>query len=126
VAEGNTLDELIWDGTTLTHHTMNPRIPSFWSSVTLYPEDVRTWRKALFTQWLTTHQTFDQIEIMDFHRYGSGDNGWNGFVMNREERVKTLSISSVKKLPGVFNLVHIDLTSGRTFRESLELSPTHV
>jgi hypothetical protein len=100
--------------------------PAFWSSVTLYPEDVRVWRKSLFEKWLVAHQDFDQDEIMRFHRYGSGDDNWNGFVMNREERVKTLSISSVQKLSNTFVFRHSDLVAGETYSETLDVKHADV
>ncbi|HLF62235.1 MAG TPA: NRDE family protein [Saprospiraceae bacterium] len=121
LTEDGALCELIWDGSSVTLRTLDAKEPAFWSSVTLYPEEVRVWRKALFQEWISMHADFDQHEIMRFHRYGSKDDQWNGFVMNRHERVRTLSISSVKKEGRHFTLLHADLMSGETFSETVEL-----
>jgi len=120
------LHELIWDGSLFTERHVDPTQPAFWSSVTLYPEDVRIWRKALFEQWLSANPDFDQIEIMQFHRYGSSDDNWNGFVMNRGERVKTLSISSVQRLSSSFVFRHTDLISGEALYETLDVIHANV
>jgi hypothetical protein len=126
LAESSDLHQLIWDGGKLDWTVLDPGVPAFWSSVTLYPENVREWRKALFGHWIVEHPAFEQHRIIDFHRYGSGDDIWNGFVMNREERVKTLSISSVRKQDDMFSLVHTDLTTGKAFQETMDLSTLHV
>ena len=125
MAESDNLHELIWDGTKAEWTMLDPEVPAFWSSVTLYPQDVRSWRKQLFDKWVTEHPVFEQKQIMDFHRYGSGDDIWNGFVMNRDEQVKTLSISSVMKHDTYFSIVHADLTSGHKHQETLKLNPLY-
>lgn len=120
------LHELIWDGESVVTRTLDPGTPAFWSSVTLYPEDVRVWRRSLFQQWLAAQEQFTQDAIMQFHRYGSSEDGWNGFVMNRQERVKTLSITSVQKSDHRFTLQHTDLAHGSTFIETLDFNSAHV
>lgn len=119
IADSGDLDEWIWDGDALHHTALDPGQPSFWSSVTLYPEEVREWRKSLFEKWLATHEEYVQKDIMKFHRYGSADDNWNGFVMNREERVRTLSITSVTCKGGLWSVRHEDLLSESTWAEEL-------
>ncbi len=126
LAEDGFLNELIWDGSSLNTRILDSSQPAFWSSVTLYPEDVRRWRKSLFEKWLAGHEEFDQDEIMGFHRYGSSDDNWNGFVMNRQERVRTLSITSVQKMNRSFVLKHTDLMSSETKSEILDLITANV
>lgn len=126
IASANKLRELIWDGTK-THVTeLDPGKIAFWSSVTLYPEPVRIWRKSLFENWASLRNEFDQDSIMHFHQYGSKDDPWNGFVMNREERVKTLSITSAERDVSSILIQHADLTGGISYSETLNLLPTHV
>jgi hypothetical protein len=122
--DGDTLHEVIWDGNRLHHQILDPSSPAFWSSVTLYPPEVRAERKAFFTEW-TKSNAFEQEAIMHFHRYGGKDDLWNGFVMNRNDRVKTLSITSVKKEQGNLHMLHSDLKSGMLYSENLELAPAH-
>lgn len=113
------LTEYVWDGNNLYTTVLDPGAPGFWSSVTLYPEDVRTWRRSLFGKWLQSHPDYVQEDIMEFHMYGSPEDNWNGFVMNREERVRTLSITSVKCNTQEITLCHRDLLSDQTFNETL-------
>jgi hypothetical protein len=115
------LHQLIWDGSKKDYSIIDSSCPHFWSSVTLYPENVRLWRKSLFNNWLDSHKEFLQEEIMDFHRYGGKGDEANDFVMNRDEEVKTLSISSVEKINGKFNIRHVDLSADNIQLLQLEI-----
>lgn len=104
------IDELIWDGKELHRAYFDALSAHFWSSVTLYPENVRQERRSLFDDWLNHHPLYSPEEIRKFHRYGGTGDGVNDFVMNRNDIVKTLSISSVwlKDNQYVFNHVNLD------------------
>jgi hypothetical protein len=104
------IQELIWDGKTLHRASFSSDQEHFWSSVTLYPEDVRIARHNLFDDWLNQNPLYSPDDIRNFHRYGGTGDGLNDFVMNRNEIVKTLSISSVylKDNQYVFNHVNLD------------------
>ena len=108
VYENDRLQSLVWTGTArdvLEHAAWDPDI---WSSVTLYPEPVRMRRRALFEHWLAHHPSFDRESIIDFHRSG-GEDTENGFVMNRREIVKTLSVTSIVLGPETGSILHLDL-----------------
>lgn len=126
VAGHDTLHELTWDGDHTSLRTLNSREPAFWSSVTLYPADVRNRRRALFDRWLSEHSVMRQEEIMHFHRYGDNGDTWNGFVMNRNERVKTLSITSALCDQDGLHLVHEDLITGETTNAQIPLDPAGI
>lgn len=104
------IHELIWDGSTLHRTNFASDTEHFWSSVTLYPENVRKQRRNLFDEWLNHHPMYSPDDIRAFHRYGGTGDGVNDFVMNRNDIVKTLSISSVclKDNQYVFNHVNLD------------------
>ena len=97
-------------GIKLHRANFDARIEHFWSSVTLYPENVRQERRSLFDDWLNHNPLYSPEEIRKFHRYGGTGDGVNDFVMNRDDIVKTLSISSVwlKDNQYVFNHVNLD------------------
>lgn len=126
MAEGDTLVEYVWDGSTLHRQVLSCRETHFWSSVTLYPEEVRQWRKSLFHRWLPQQHEYLQDAIMEFHRYGTKEDNWNGFVMNRNERVRTLSISSVLKQEHTVRFRHDDLLTGQSHREVFDINAYHV
>ncbi len=126
IAESDALIEQVWDGTRLVTHDLPMDTPAFWSSVTLYPEHVREWRRSLFHAWLEDHTHFNQESVMRFHRFGGSQDTWNGFVMNRQERVRTLSITSVLCRDDVMLFCHDNLISGETLQEEIHVTSQHV
>lgn len=84
-----------------------------WSSSTLYNSAVRAWRQRLFDQFITQlNSPIDEKKMIDFHQFGSPNDLENGFMMNRQERVKTVSISCIKVLGQTTNLFYQDFVHG--------------
>lgn len=108
VFEAEMFVELVWDGFKKHICDLNPDQPQLWSSVTLYPPDVRAWRRSIFKSWLQDHPVFDQESIIAFHQMKPGD-GHNDFIMNRNEVVKTLSVTSIVMKPTSGRMLHLDL-----------------
>lgn len=108
VFEADTFIELVWDGFEKHIRDLDPGLPQLWSSVTLYPPNVREWRKSIFQSWLQDHPVFDQEAIIAFHQLKRGD-GSNDFIMNRNEVVKTLSVTSIVLQPASSMMLHLDL-----------------
>jgi len=122
VYERDTLRSLVWTGThrdILDHALWDANI---WSSVTLYPEPVRMRRRALFEHWLAHHPRVDRDGIIDFHLSG-GEDAVYGFVMNREEVVKTLSVTSIVLGPETGSILHLDLEAERREEISFRHAP---
>ncbi len=108
IFENQTLEELVWDGTQKHIQSLPVDISYIWSSATLYPPDVRAWRKSLFDQWMKETKNIDRESIIAFHQMANGDPG-NGFVMNRNEVVKTLSITSIQLQQDAGSILHLEL-----------------
>ncbi|HEY9118072.1 MAG TPA: NRDE family protein, partial [Roseivirga sp.] len=103
------LHQLVWNEVKLDHIVLSEKQPQIWSSSTLYPEPVRQERKQWFKEWLMDRSEFEQNEILRFHQFGGKGDAWNDFVMDREGRVKTVSVTSLDKSASNFNLEHISL-----------------
>jgi uncharacterized protein with NRDE domain len=108
VYEKNRLDELVWDGENKHTQLLPTDLPQIWSSATLYPADVRAWRKSIFDQWLVENKKIDRESIIAFHQRANKDLK-NGFVMNREEIVKTLSVTSIQLKEDSGSILHLEL-----------------
>lgn len=107
---GLSATELVWDEIKLHVRYLDVTQPHIWSSSTLYPEAIRDERRNWFKLWLEEHKKFQQKEIIDFHKTGGKGDEWNDFVMNREGKVQTVSVTSIEK-NNDFNLVYEDLLS---------------
>ncbi|MEO6132933.1 MAG: NRDE family protein [Saprospiraceae bacterium] len=112
IEEKDSLTELVWDG--LEKYIQSPPIdqPQIWSSATLYPPEVRARRKSLFEKWISQTDSFDSESIIQFHQTANGDPE-NDFVMNRDEKVKTLSITNLSLRAESANIIHVQLDKTR-------------
>lgn len=121
------IEQLIWDGVHTQYLPLRPDIRHFWSSVTLYPDEVRQWRLELFENWYRLHTEFTQEQIMHFHRNGGRGDDQNDFVMNRENVVRTLSITSAKLGSNRMTLCHENLTvESPLIRKEFNVQNEHV
>jgi hypothetical protein len=116
VYEHARLHQWIWDGHQKFLEELPSDQPQIWSSVTLYPPDVRAWRKSLFEKWINSSPPIDRESIISFHQMANGDAD-NDFVMNRNDIVKTLSITSVSLKPESGSILHLSLD--RASREEI-------
>lgn len=119
IYEDNMLIQLTWDGQ--QKHISAPPFdePRLWSSVTLYPPRVREWRKSLFEQWLDSTPHIDQDSIIAFHQMAHGDPD-NDFIMNRNEIVRTLSVTGIVLMPEQASIMHLAL--GSEIREEIRVT----
>ena len=108
VYESDRFTELVWDGSKKHIRPLSIDQPQIWSSATLYPPHVRAWRKSLFEKWLDENTFYDRESIIAFHQMANGDPE-NDFIMNRNELVKTLSITSIMIKENSGSLVHLQL-----------------
>lgn len=89
------LYELIWDGSKKRTTQLDESQNYIWSSVTLYPEAIRKKRSDWFTDFMKNKRTVAPSDMLDFHQNTSGDDSENGLVINRENVLKTVSITQV-------------------------------
>lgn len=101
--------QLVWNELELDYKLLSEKEAYIWSSSTLYPEPVRQERKKCFKEWLINRSKFEQDDILQFHQFGGKGDAWNDFVMDREGRVKTVSVTSLDKSASSFNFEHISL-----------------
>ena len=106
--DGQKLVESRWDGIQKYMKEMNLNENHIWSSATLYSYDAIAYREKLFKQFVSMQTVYDQDSIINFHSNNHNDFE-NGFIINREDTLKTFSITQL-----VFNgckveLNHLDL-----------------
>jgi hypothetical protein len=89
------LVELRWNGRNLTVYEKDHRNAYIWSSATLYTPEVIAKRIRWFRNWLQTRRTSSVDDIRRFHQTaGDGDES-NDILMNRDDHVYTVSLTSV-------------------------------
>jgi hypothetical protein len=108
--------EFRWDGQQKHLVSLPANAPHFWCSATLYPADMREKRQAVFEKWIQ-QPAFQQAntqealaaELLRCHQNGSVDDPENNFVMNRSNRVRTVSITQVTTNPDAVVMHYLDL-----------------
>lgn len=109
---------LIWNGRIKTVETIAPNDTRIWSSSTLYPYPVRLRRRRLFAQFLRKYPQPDLDQILSFHHLETGDHH-NDFIMNREDRVRTISVTAAHLSTKDPYWIHKDLLHHKTERREL-------
>ncbi len=113
--QDNLLYQLRWneiEKETTNLETSNNHI---WSSSTLYPKEVREKRANWFHNFLVAKPEISESEMFNFHRYTENDNEENGLVINRNDVMKTLSITQTVIEKNKVILTHYDLQKNEDF-----------
>jgi uncharacterized protein with NRDE domain len=88
------LFQLVWDGEK-KHRTRLESDKSYvWSSSTLYNKEARDIREDLFQNWIAMNPPITKLSLLAFFKMFNDEK--NGFIMNRNEIVKTLSYTFIE------------------------------
>ena len=102
------LVEFRWDGSSKYFKDLDATKNHIWSSATLYTKEAIAHRNALFDEFISNNASFDQDKIIKFHSNNNNDFE-NGFVINREDILKTFSITQLVFSYGKITMNHHDL-----------------
>ena len=115
--------QLRWDGAQLYPLYLPAEAPHFWSSATLYPPDMQTRRETVFRNWLSDlHRAPEKEDLLQLHYNGSVGDPENDYVMNRHNRVRTVSITQVVRQTNLATMRYFDLLNDRQDVRSLTLN----
>lgn len=116
--QNDELFQLRWNGIEKEATALDANKNHVWSSATLYPKYIRENRSDWFYTFLESNPAVSDNEMLDFHRYTEAENLENGLVINRNEELKTLSITqSVTEMNKVV-ILHCDLIAKENFETS--------
>jgi uncharacterized protein with NRDE domain len=109
--QNGALFQLRWNGLKKEEVVLNADDRHIWSSATLYPDEIRKERADLFYTFLEENGAISEKEMYQFHRYTDKDNHQNGLVINRNNEMKTLSITQAITEQNKVAIRHYDLIS---------------
>lgn len=112
------LYQLRWNGEEKETTNLDISQNFVWSSSTLYPKEVRDTRSQWFYSFLETKSGITADEMLNFHRYTEDKNTENGLVINRNNEMKTLSITQSVIENNKVTILHCDLLSQKDFTTS--------
>ena len=91
--------QLRWDGSSRHIAELPPDQPHFWCSATLYPPEMQVRREQVFRDWMKKGDGLSDRRlpsaILNLHLTGSVGDPENDYVMNRDGRVRTVSVTQV-------------------------------
>lgn len=122
VVDNGELSELRWDGNCTHLKSLDAGSPQIWSSATLYPGEVGKMRETWFRKWLDGRKDFSLESIRTLHLNGGAGDLRNAFVMNRDDIVKTVSITHVIKRSSHIEMQYQDLLRNLHHQEQLSIT----
>jgi hypothetical protein len=115
------LFECRWDGIKKYYKPIAADAPQIWSSTTLYSPVMVMRRDEWFKSWQKKHSLPSQEDIMNFHQYSGDGDPNHDLLMNRNDMVYTVSITSLAIEQDKAVMIHQDLKNNRKAREELHL-----
>lgn len=112
------LYQLRWNGKQKETTQLDATQNHIWSSATLYTKPIREQRAQWFTTFLDTKPEVTETEMFQFHRYTETDNHEHGLVINRNNKLKTLSITQSVIEQNKITLRHHDLIEQQDFHNT--------
>ena len=112
------LFQLQWNGINKESLSLDAKKNHVWSSATLYPKDIRENRSKWFYTFLASNPKVSEQEMLHFHRYTEAENQENGLVINRNDELKTLSITQAVTEMNKVVILHSDLIANKDFETS--------
>jgi uncharacterized protein with NRDE domain len=101
------LFRLAWDGKEKSRQPLDETTTHIFSSATLYDKEAKSMRENYFRNWIAMNPPLDKLSILSF--FQSLKDTQNGFIMNRNELVQTLSYSFICMDPDGYSFHYYDL-----------------
>ncbi|MFE3872082.1 NRDE family protein [Flavobacterium sp. ZS1P70] len=112
------LFQLRWNGIAKESAPLDHNKKYVWSSSTLYSREIREKRSNWFYSFLDLNEEISEKEMLHFHRYTEDENQENGLVINRNNEMKTLSITQSVIEKNKVAILHCDLIAKKEYKTS--------
>ncbi|HLK27513.1 MAG TPA: NRDE family protein [Puia sp.] len=113
------LFECRWDGEKKYQQRLDAKRSHIWSSVTLYDEEIIHKRKKWFESWALKNPFPSQDDILHFHQFAGDGDKHNDLLMNRNEFVFTVSITSIEMTEQGGIMKYVDVRNGNEHTQRL-------
>ncbi len=109
------LYQLRWNGSEKEKITLDPTQNYIWSSSPLYAKPIREQRAQWFANFLETQPNVSPQQMFDFHRYTETEDQEHGLIINRGNKLQTLSITQTVITQNKVTIRHHDLIEQKDF-----------
>lgn len=107
--DGKNLIQWQWNSIEKTTKKFNKEEPHIWSSATLYEPEIRAKRASWFAQFLQEKEDISADELLHFHQFEQATNSDYGLQINRNNILKTVSITQCIWQPQRIEMHYLDL-----------------
>lgn len=106
--------ELRWDGVKTHIYKYSKTDPLIWMSAPLYSYEQQQWRTKYFKEFVMKKPLSQlvQSDIFNFHSYYNPENPDQSILLNKENVIGTVSISSVKLDKNEMEFNYLDIKNG--------------
>lgn len=119
IMDDSRLFECRWNGSDKFTKELDKYSPHIWSSATLYGPAISEKRSNWFETWLNKNSDPDQEDILHFHQFTGDGDAHNDLMMNRDGKVFTVSVSSIRLTDNSSSMIYLDIQSGNRFNEQI-------
>jgi uncharacterized protein with NRDE domain len=126
IREVNKLVECRWDGETRFFKELDKSEAHIWSSVTLYDGEVVNKRNQWFAEWLQAQAGISLESVLSFHQFTGDGDQHNDLLMNRNNELFTVSITSFSVAEAAALIHYSDLQKKQTFQQQITLQKSTV
>ncbi|MBC9797548.1 NRDE family protein [Sinomicrobium weinanense] len=106
---------LRWDGLYKETASLKTKDPYILSSSTLYTETLQKQREQWFFDFMDRNEAVSPEALLSFHRYTEEEGGENGLIINRNNLLKTLSITQCVIQKGKTDIHYLQLFPNEKF-----------
>jgi hypothetical protein len=103
------LVECRWDGEKKYIKLLESDQAYIWSSATLYDKNMQEKRVQWFKNWLFQKSIFTQADVISFHKNTGEDDIENDLVMNRDNQLFTVSVTSISVKENYAHMYYNDI-----------------
>jgi hypothetical protein len=114
------LFEFRWDGDQRFLRNFNCEKPKIWSSITLYDEMIINKRERWFVEWLNEINSFELDKVLEFHMFAGEGNKKTDILMERDDQLKTISITSIHNQENISTIHYKDIIRNKEYSASLD------
>lgn len=107
--ENNKLHQLQWNEVEKSKVELATNSHHIWSSSTLYSKEIRTKRENWFAEFMAKNESPDEKAILDFHQFTENENSEYGLQINRNNELKTISITQCLITSEKIEMSYLDL-----------------
>jgi uncharacterized protein with NRDE domain len=107
--DGENLVQWQWNSIEKTTKEFNKEEPHIWSSATLYEPEIRVERANWFSQFIKEKKDISADELLHFHQFEQATNSDYGLQINRNNILKTVSITQCIWQPNAIEMHYLDL-----------------